>query len=99
MRRTEPAWYTHPVGNSAADLRRRVMGWRAAERRDHALRALEGPLDPASAMDAAFEIYDLFATTADAPDGVRLRELAGARAAWRKVRERLACRHATPMPR
>jgi len=80
------------VAASAADLRRRVLGWRAAERREQALRAREGPASPAEAVDAAFDLHDLFAgTPGQPPDVVRTREVAEARAAWRTVRERLAC--------
>jgi hypothetical protein len=81
----------------AADLRRRVLGWRAAERREQELRAREGPPSPADALEAAFELHDLFADTSGLPDVVRAREIAEARGAWRAVRQRLAC-HA-PIPR
>jgi hypothetical protein len=74
------------------------MGWRAAERREQALRAREGPPSPAAALDAAFELYELFAESFDGPDVVRARETADARAAWRTLRERLGCRPAAPIP-
>ena len=68
-----------------------MLGWRAAERRDQALRAREGPMDAASALDAAFELHDLFAGTAGSFDAVRGRDVASARNAWQKLRTRLAC--------
>jgi hypothetical protein len=80
------------------EIRRRVMGWRAAERRERTLRAREGPLGPAAALDAAFELHELFAAASNAPDVVGAREVEGARAAWRKLRARLACRPATTVP-
>lgn len=82
-----------------ADLRRRVMGWRAAERREQALRAEEGPPSPVAALDAAFELHELFAGRLDWPDAVRAREVEAARTAWRTVRERLACHPAIPIAR
>jgi hypothetical protein len=81
-----------------ADIRRRVMGWRAAERREQVLRANQGPLDPAAALDAAFDLHQLFAPGSDSGDAIRDRELASARAAWRKLRERLACHPAAAIP-
>jgi len=98
-RRFWGAWYTRRVAAPAADLRRRVMGWRAAERREQTLRAHEGPPSPADALDAAFELYDLFNEASELPDVLRAREVAEARAAWRAVRARLACRSAAPIPR
>jgi hypothetical protein len=77
--------------SSAADLRRRVLGWRAAERRDQAQRAHEGPMDAALALEAAFELHELFAATVTGADAVRARDVANARNAWRKLRTRLAC--------
>jgi hypothetical protein len=85
------------VTTPAADLRRRVMGWRAAERRELALRAREGPPGPAAALEAAFDLHDLFAAAARATDAVRDREVAAARVAWRTLRERVGCRR--PIPR
>lgn len=75
------------------------MGWRAAERREQALRAREGPLRPPDALEAAFELHEVFAGGSSRPDAVRDLEVAEARAAWRKLRQRLACRPATPIPR
>ena len=75
------------------------MGWRAAERHEQALRAREGPMDPTSALDAAFELHELFAATAASPDAVLVRDVAKARDAWQKLRTRLACRPATPIAR
>jgi hypothetical protein len=79
------------VAASAADLRRRVLGWRAAERREQALRAREAPPSPAEALEAAFELSELFGQASKLPDVVRAREVGEARAAWRTVRQRLAC--------
>jgi hypothetical protein len=72
------------------------MGWRAAERRERALRALEGPLSPAAALDAAFELHDVFAAASSRPDIVRAREVADARATWRKLRLCLPCHPPIP---
>jgi hypothetical protein len=86
------AWYTRAVATPAADLRRRVLGWRAAEHREREVRANEPPPTPAEALEAAFELHDLFAGTPAPLDVVRIREIAEARAAWRIVRQRLTCR-------
>jgi hypothetical protein len=80
------------VAVSAEDLRRRVIGWRQAERREHRVRAEAGPLDPVAAMNAALELYDFLPVHTCAPDDVRAREVAAARHAWHTLRIRLAAR-------
>lgn len=80
------------MSGHTVDLRRRVMGWRAAERREQHLRAEEGPMDPEAALDAAIELHELLPSGLDTrDDATRAREVAAARAAWRKLRARLAC--------
>ena len=79
------------MAGPSIDLRRRVEGWRAAERREQALRAREGPMAADAALDAAIELADLFPSVATAVDPTRARGVADARAAWRKLRTRLAC--------
>lgn len=87
------------MSTTRADLRRRVLGWRAAERREQALRAREGPPDPVAALDAAFELHELFAPESNEADMIRNLETTSARVAWRKLRDRLAYRPATASPR
>ncbi len=48
-------------------------------------------MDPDAALDAAIELYDLFPAAVDTIDVTRARDVADARAAWRKLRTRLAC--------
>lgn len=79
------------MAGQTADLWRRVTGWRAAEHRERLVRAQEGPMDPDAALDAAIELYDLFPAAVDTIDVTRARDVADARAAWRKLRTRLAC--------
>jgi hypothetical protein len=71
------------------DLRRRVMGWRAAERREQVLRAQEGPMAPEEAFEAALEIHDLLPREWERLEALRARETAAARAAWQTLRARL----------
>ena len=74
---------------SAEDLRRRVIGWRVAERREQALLAEEGPMKPEAALHAAFELYDLFPVDLREPDVTRTREVELARRAWQTLRTHL----------
>lgn len=48
-------------------------------------------MDPDAALAAAVEIYELFPEIATTPDATRARDAAHVRAAWRKLRTRLAC--------
>ena len=77
---------------SAEDLRRRVIGWRVAERREQTLRAEEGPIDPEAALHAAFDLYDLVPMDMREPDVTRAREIDLARRAWRTLRTHLTHR-------
>jgi hypothetical protein len=77
---------------SADDLRRRVMGWRVAERREQAVLAETGPMDSASAWNAALELYDLLPGDFRHADATRLREVELARCAWRSLRMHLTRR-------
>ena len=85
------AWYTRRMAGHSIDIRRRVEGWRAAERREHVVHAEQGPMAADVALDAAIELADLFPSVAMAVDPTRARGVAHARAAWRKLRTRLAC--------
>jgi len=48
-------------------------------------------MDSDAALDAAIDLYELFSGGTEAIDLTRAREVAAARAAWRKLRTRLAC--------
>jgi hypothetical protein len=85
------AWYTRLMSGRPIDFRRRVEGWRAAERREQTLRAREGPMGADAALNAAIELADLFPSATTAVDPTRARDVAQARIAWRKLRTRLAC--------
>ena len=80
------------MAGSADDLRRRVMGWRAAERREQAIRAEEGAAKPEAALAAALELYDLLPVDVSAPDVTRMVEIEHARRAWHTLRTRLTHR-------
>jgi len=73
-------------------LRRRVAGWRAAERREQTILAAEGPLAPTAALNAAGELYELLAVDFRHEDVLRAREIELARHAWRMLRTRLRLR-------
>ena len=77
---------------TADELRRRVLGWRAAERREQALRRDEGPLQPDAAVRAAFDLYDLVPGDTRELDVTRAREIEAARRAWRTLRFHLTRR-------
>ena len=70
-------------------MRRRVHGWRAAERREQAIRAAEGSMEPDDAMRAAFELCDLVQIDLRQPDVTRAREVENARRIWHTLRTRL----------
>lgn len=76
------------IHGTAADLRRRVDGWRSSERREQALRAQEGPMDPTASLNAAAEMYELWRRVARV-DVIRSREVAAARTVWTKLRARM----------
>jgi hypothetical protein len=78
------------MAGTREQIRRRVSGWRAAERRERALQRSEGPMAPADALAAALELAALNPTVLLASDAVRARETDAARAAWRRLRRRLA---------
>jgi hypothetical protein len=71
------------------DLRRRVTGWRRAERREQAVRAQSGLMNPEAAIDAAVDLADLLPSHLCEPDETRAREVEHARRAWRTLRTRL----------
>ena len=71
-------------------IRRRVAGWRDAEAREREERRREAPLSGEQALSFALELWELRRLAFEAPDSVREREVEGARAAWAKLRERLA---------
>jgi hypothetical protein len=86
--RQKGTWYTRDVV-TVADLRRRVDGWRQAERREQSLRAEAGPLTPAESFRAALELFDLLPIDIQTSDVTREHEVASARRAWRTLRIRL----------
>lgn len=81
-------WYTRGVGAHLVELRHRVLGWRNAQRREMAQRAIDGPMHPDASLDAATEMYALFSDAVRRSDAIRTREVAAARAAWRRLRSR-----------
>jgi hypothetical protein len=74
---------------TAADWRRRVEGWRRAERREQSLRAEAGPMTPTDSFAAALELFDLLPIDIHTSDITREREVASARRAWQTLRIRL----------
>jgi hypothetical protein len=71
----------------AAQLRQRVLGWRATEVRERQARAAEGSLAPADALEAALELCELLLENARR-DLLRERgEVERARTAWRRLRD------------
>ena len=77
------------------ELRRRVEGWRAAERRERRLRRAE-LLDPRAALQAGLELTRLDLSFAS-PDPIREREVAAARLTWERLRR--SARWRKPAPR
>ncbi|MGC4088651.1 MAG: hypothetical protein QM756_12280 [Polyangiaceae bacterium] len=71
------------------DIRRRVAGWRAAEACERQVRRAEAILDPTTALVISEELCELDPNLFQEEDPVRKREVAEARAAWGKLRERL----------
>lgn len=69
--------------------RRRVQGWRAAERRELDDRRERGPLAPDESLAAAIELAELLPFSAE--DAVRTREVEQARRAWSKLHAYFAC--------
>lgn len=80
------------TAGSADEWRRRVAGWRAAERRERTLRQREGPMAPAVALEAALELSE-WAIAAGADDVARTAATEQARAAWQRLRM-----HLVPLP-
>jgi hypothetical protein len=84
---------------NVVELRRRVLGWRNAQRRENAQRAIDGPMHPDASLDAATEMYALFHDAVRRSDAIRTREVAAARAAWRLLRSRQPWSTAGTTPR
>ena len=63
-----------------------------AERREQAIRADAGPMDPSDAFKAALELYEILAVDFRDADATRVREIELARRTWRTLRTRLAPR-------
>ncbi|MBN2574650.1 MAG: hypothetical protein JXP73_08785 [Deltaproteobacteria bacterium] len=76
----------HP---SREELRRRVLGWRAAERVEQRIHMGERPPAPDEALAWADELCALNPAAMSAPDSVRERGVDDARRAWDKLRARL----------
>jgi hypothetical protein len=74
--------------SASRDLRRRVEGWRAAERLENALRREEGIPEPEASIEAAIELCELDPLSPGAEDPVRSREVQETRAVWEKLRRR-----------
>ena len=79
------------MSTRAKAIRRRVQGWREAERRERSLRSEAGPLEPAAALHAALELCELRPTESLSDDFLRAREVEDARAAWQRLRARMPC--------
>jgi len=80
---------------SREDLRRRVLGWRAAGAMEQQVRLAEAPLGPAESLAWAEELCALNPEAFDQPDPIREREVAEARRAWDKLRARLGWKPGT----
>ena len=80
---------------SRDDLRRRVLGWRAAEAAERRVRGAEGPLGAGESLAWAEELCALNPEAFSQPDPVREREVGEARAAWDKLRARLGWKPGT----
>jgi hypothetical protein len=74
---------------SREDLRRRVLGWRAAETAEIEVRRAEHPLSPSESLAWAEELCALNLAALSSPDAVREREVAEVRRTWAKLRARL----------
>jgi hypothetical protein len=71
---------------SREDLRRRVLGWRAAEAAEQYVRQGEPPLSPSESLAWAEQIIALNPAAMTAPDPVREREVELAMLAWQRLR-------------
>ena len=80
---------------SREDFQRRVLGWRTAESTERQVRRAEGPLGPDESLAWAEELCALNQEAFSRPDPIREREVAGARAAWDKLRARLGWKPGT----
>jgi hypothetical protein len=80
--------------SKASSGRRRVAAWRAAEVRERQVRRAEALLDATTSLELSEELCELDPDLFREEDPVRKREVGEARAAWAKLRERLACQHA-----
>jgi hypothetical protein len=76
--------------SAAADLRRRVLGWQAAQRREQDVRAREGAPAPDAAFAAAADLFDRWAATNPPADALRDRDVAAVRASWSLIRQRMS---------
>jgi hypothetical protein len=87
--------YTHDVSKTPRnEWLRRIEGWRAAERRERAVRAQEGAPEPIRALEIGLDLCSLNPTVVAELDRTRAREVAAARNAWDKLRRRLGWRPA-----
>jgi hypothetical protein len=82
----------------AQELRRRVVGWRAAESEEQRLRQQEKPLSAEESLAAAEALRAINPAIFAEPDAVREREVEAARRAWDKLRERMGWRRGAPGP-
>jgi hypothetical protein len=86
------------VTPSPEDLRRRVEGWRAAERRERSLRR-EELLEPRAALEAGLDLARLDLADFTLPDPIREREVAAARRTWERLRRSARWRTSDGAPR
>jgi hypothetical protein len=77
-----------PTGSSE-EIRRRVEGWRAAERREREVREAEGAPPVSVALEAGLELCQLDPHPPGTVDPVRAREDESARRAWDRLRRGL----------
>lgn len=85
-------WYRVFVASRTPreEIRRRVDGWRAAERREREVRALEGPRPPSQALEDALDLCQQDPLPVGGVDPVREREEEATRTAWDRLRRGLA---------
>ena len=81
---------------SSDELRRRLAGWKAAERREREIRRQEPVPEPAESFDQALELIELAWLELEHVDAVREREERRARTAWAKLRRRLGWQASAP---
>lgn len=66
-----------------------MLGWRAAEAAERAVRRTDKPLSPRESLAWAEELSALNPAAMGSPDPVREREVAEVRRTWAKLRARL----------